>query len=77
MQVKDIKAMFPRVTGFAVKADGFIRRLWRASIDDNLVVLGVSLMSAQLVSCIRSSPYYSKVSEKIGNRILARTGETD
>ena len=30
-----------------------------------------------LVSCIRSSPHYSKVSEKIGNRILARTGETD
>ena len=34
-----------------------------------------SLLS--LVSCIRSSPHYSKVSEKIGNRILARTGETD
>ena len=30
-----------------------------------------------LVSCIRSSLHYSKVSEKIGNRILARTGETD
>ena len=34
-----------------------------------------SLLS--LVSCIRSSPHYSKVSEKIGNRILARTRETD
>ena len=31
----------------------------------------------ELVSCIRSSLHYSKVSEKIGNRILARTGETD
>ena len=30
-----------------------------------------------LVSCIRSSPHYSKVSEKMRNRILARTGETD
>ena len=37
----------------------------------------VRLDGAKLVSCIRSSLHYSKVSEKIGNRILARTGETD
>ena len=43
-----------------------------ASDDIQLAIAG-----GILVSCIRSSPHYSKVSEKIGNRILARTGETD
>ena len=44
MHVKDIKAMFPRVTGFAVKAGGFIRCHKRASIAVATALLLVGLL---------------------------------
>ena len=44
---------------------------------DTMPEPGFDWLVHELVSCIRSSSHYSKVPEKIGNRILARTGETD
>ena len=68
-----------------VDNDGHLDIAWSDNGNGRLTValgsgdgtFGPAWCQRELVSCIRSSPHYSKVSEKIGNRILARTGETD